>query len=210
MSNIFQLLALIGFILLFWLFNFHIGNELSYNYIQIEITVSVFAYIILTILIRASSMIGLKEFFNLYKNFYKNKCCNFSKYLCTLYLINSLIGKCKKKQKKEKINNDNIDGLNINNINKEKDKKCGNTEFQEESTFHEKNFEEKSEKNKERDEILEKFCFFFFSILSAFAIVEINRGIFASFHNISSKNIFYPILFVYTGAFLLSLLFYFF
>ena len=86
MSNIFQLLALVSFILLFCLFDFHRGNELSNNYIQIEITVLIISYIILSILVGASSIIGLKEFFNLYKNFYKNKCCNISKYLCTKYL----------------------------------------------------------------------------------------------------------------------------
>jgi len=102
LSNIFQLLVLICFILLFSLFDFHIGNELSNNYIPIEMTVLVFAYIILTILIGASSMIGLREFFNLYKNFYKKNCCNFSKYLCTPYLIFSFYGKCQKKEKKKK------------------------------------------------------------------------------------------------------------
>ena len=102
MSNIFQLLALLCFILLFWLFDVHNGSELSYNYIQIEITVLIFSYLILNILVGASSIIGLKEFFNLYKNFYKKNCCNLNKYLCTQYLLSSLAIKCLKKNKKEK------------------------------------------------------------------------------------------------------------
>ena len=219
MSNIFQLLALLCFILLFWLFDFHSGSELSYNYIQIEITVLIFSYLILNILVGASSIIGLKEFFNLYKNFYKKNCCNLNKYLCTQYLLSSLAIKClkKKKKEKEKEKEKSNDGTIIDlNHMKEEDKKHENIENKEKS-FEEllddeylKYIEEKCEKNKETDGNLEKFCFFFFSILSAFTIVGINKGIFTSFNNISTKNIFYPIIFVYAGSLVLSLLFYFF
>jgi len=116
-----------------------------------------------------------------------------------------------KKREKEEIDNYTMYELNINKNNNEKDKNFWNTEFKEESFFQEFSLQiEKKYENKEVDENLEKFCFFFLSIFSAFAIIIINRGIFASFDNISSKKIFNLILVVYAGTFLFSLLFYFF
>ena len=216
MSIIFQFFSLVSFILLFCLFDFHSGNELSSNYIQIEITVLIFSYIILSILVGATSIIGLKEFFNVYKNFYKKKCYNLSIFLCSQYFYAFIVVKCCK-EKKEKEKEKNNDGTFIDlNLFKEKDKKPENNEIKEKSfqeIFDEeylKITKERCEKNKEPDGNLEKFCFFFFSILSAIAIIGINRGIFTSFQNISTKKIFYPIIFVYAGSFVLSFLFYFF
>jgi len=118
---------------------------------------------------------------------------------------------CLKKKEKEKEKINNVANIDINHFNA-KDIKPENNEIKEKSFLEEylKIVEEKCEKNKEADGNLEKLCFFFFSILSSIAIVGINRGIFISFHNISTKNIFYPIIYVYAGSFVLSLLFYFF
>ena len=70
-SNIFQLLSLIGFILLFLLFEFHKGNQLLEKYTNIEFTVLIFAFIVLSITVGGSSMIPLKQFMNIYQAFYK-------------------------------------------------------------------------------------------------------------------------------------------
>ena len=67
---------------------------------------------------------------------------------------------------------------------------------------------DKKQKDKEDEEIFEKFFFFFFSIFSCMGIMGINRAIFSSFINISTKNIFYPILIIYVCSFILSIILY--
>ena len=75
LSNIFQVLALGCFIILFLLFDFHTENELLNNYTKMEITVLIMFYILLCIFIGASSCIALKEFFNIYQKFYLKILC---------------------------------------------------------------------------------------------------------------------------------------
>ena len=70
-SNIFQLLSLIGFLLLFLLFDFHTGDKLSINYEHMELTILILSYILLSILVGATSMLSLKQLMNLYNAFYK-------------------------------------------------------------------------------------------------------------------------------------------
>lgn len=71
LSNIFQVLALGCFVILFLLFDFHTGDELWNNYTKMEITVLIMFYILLCVFIGASSCISLKEFFNIYKKFFR-------------------------------------------------------------------------------------------------------------------------------------------
>ena len=71
-SNIFQLLSLIGFLLLFLLFDFHINEELSKNYTSLEMAVLIIMYIFLCIFVGASSNVAFKVFFDSYKVYYKN------------------------------------------------------------------------------------------------------------------------------------------
>ena len=70
-GNIFQFFSLLGFILLFLLFDFQIDNKLSNNYTRMEFAVLIISYIFLSITVGASSMIALKQFSNLYFNFYE-------------------------------------------------------------------------------------------------------------------------------------------
>ena len=72
-SNIFRVLSLIGFILLFLLFDFQTEDKLSTNYTKIECVVLLFSYTILSITVGASSTIALKQYFNIYLAFYKEK-----------------------------------------------------------------------------------------------------------------------------------------
>ena len=207
-SNIVQLLAIFGFILLFCLFDFHKGNELKENYILLEFAVLVFSYIILTIFVGFTSMLGLKEFFNLYKIFYK-KYFSVSTYICSPYPIFAWIVKissCCEKRNNEKNN------INPNTQIKEINKISGKNEIEDESSsniYLKENFDTFN-KYKEVDENFEILGFFFFSILSSLAIIGFNKAIFSSFKKISTKNIFFPIMFLYACSFLSSLFFYFF
>ena len=72
-SNIFQILSLLGFILLFLLFDFQINDKLITNYSRIEFTVLIISYILLSITVGASSTIGLKQFYNIYFTFYQKQ-----------------------------------------------------------------------------------------------------------------------------------------
>lgn len=95
-GNIFQFFSLVGFILLFLLFDFQIDDKLSNNYTQMEFAVLIISYIFSSITVGASSMIALKQFSSLYFNFYKKnfdlfKYINIFYWLC--YLLFSLI-KC--------------------------------------------------------------------------------------------------------------------
>ena len=68
-SNItFQLLSIIWFLLLFLLFEFHVGDKLLENYTRLEIVVLILSYIILSFLVGGSSTIAIKEF--TFKYFY--------------------------------------------------------------------------------------------------------------------------------------------
>ena len=77
-------------------------------YSRIELTVLIVSYILLTFSIGSSSMLALKQFFNLYKNYYK-KYFNFDMIFCQCCcckvmienIINSMI---KKKDPKEEKN----------------------------------------------------------------------------------------------------------
>ena len=98
-SNLFQFLSLIGFILLFLLFEFHKGNQLLEKYTNIEFTILIFAYIILSITVGGSSMIALKQFMNIYQAFYEDNCNIFSCLMSPFYLLKSISKKCCKKTK---------------------------------------------------------------------------------------------------------------
>lgn len=69
---IFHFLSMGCFIILFLLFDFHTGDELLSNYTKMETTILIVFYILLCIFIGASSFISLKEFFNVYKVYYRN------------------------------------------------------------------------------------------------------------------------------------------
>ena len=105
---IFQILSIGGFFLLFFLFDFHTGYKMGEYYSRIELTVLIVSYILLTFSIGSSSMLALKQFFNLYKNYYK-KYFNFDMIFCQCCcckviienIINSMI---KKKDPKEEKN----------------------------------------------------------------------------------------------------------
>ena len=67
---IFQFISSGLFLLLFLLFKFHTDNKLLENYNRLEILVLVISYIILSILVGCSSTIALKEYTDLYSQFY--------------------------------------------------------------------------------------------------------------------------------------------
>ena len=67
---IFQLISSGLFLLLFLLFKFHTNDKLLENYNRVEILVLVISYIILSILVGCSSTIALKEYTDLYSQFY--------------------------------------------------------------------------------------------------------------------------------------------
>ena len=209
LSFIFYLLNSIGFTLLFWLFEFHTGKELLNSYFQIELAALIFSYIILTILVGITSIIGLKEFMNIYKYFYK-KHFNLSKLLCCSNLIQCIILKfkscCQNKDKKEEEQTQ----ATIIDQNMSKDKSSEKIIDEKENTIISESSENlyKKQKDKEDVEIFEKFFFLFFSALSCMGIMGINRAIFSSFINISTKNIFYPILIVYICSNVLSIILY--
>ena len=74
-GNIFQILSLIGFIFLFFLFDFQLGDKLKKNYSRMELTALIISYIFLSITVGASSTIALKQFSNIYFAFYQKLCC---------------------------------------------------------------------------------------------------------------------------------------
>ena len=119
-SNIFQVLSLIGFILLFLLFDFQTEDKLSTNYTKIECLVLLFSYTILSITVGASSTIALKQYFNIYLTFYKKELnlydC-FTKFKeCLIILVEKIICCCKRRQ----YENDNKDKNEKENENKDK------------------------------------------------------------------------------------------
>ena len=184
-SNIFQFISLLVFLLLFLLFDFHTGEELSKNYTSLEIAVLVISYIFLCASVGASSSIALGEFVKLYKYFYqrhfdiwnavsfrflKDKCCkeedikNEKSFALAIFkfLWYALNDRCCR----EKINEDND------------------------------------------DDNLEKFLFALFSLLSSVAIIALNRLIFYSIEDITSTKLLISILMVYVGSLVLSIIFY--
>ena len=73
-SNItFQFLSLIGFLLIFLLFDFHKDDGLLENYTGLEIVVLVLSYVGLSFLVGCSSTISLKEFTDKYYNVYNKE-----------------------------------------------------------------------------------------------------------------------------------------
>ena len=71
-NSIFQLIPTVLLYLLFMLFNFHTGNELTYNYNRTELFFLILSYIILSILVGCSSTLAMKEYFELsFKVFHK-------------------------------------------------------------------------------------------------------------------------------------------
>ena len=149
-SNIFQLLSLIGFILLFLLFEFHYGNQLSEKYTNIEFTILIFAYILLSITVGGSSMIALKQFMNLYKAFYEKNFNIYSHINLPYCLVLCFIKILKKEEEKEKEEENSVLKL----------LKYG--------------------KKKENNKIVQLFLFYNFSTISFALIVLINRMIFTS------------------------------
>ena len=69
-NSTFQLASYIWFLLLFLLFDFHIGDKLLENYTRLEIVVLVLSYVILSILVGCSSTLGLKEYCDKYYGVY--------------------------------------------------------------------------------------------------------------------------------------------
>ena len=87
-------------------------------------------------------------------------------------------------------------------------------EIKDEETIRVKEEEEQNNntnnnnEEEEKDKNIEQIFFFNFSTISSALIIAINRKIFNSFKNITSKNIFWSILIVYFASFILSLPFY--
>ena len=107
-SIIVQILSIGGFFLLFFLFKFHVGNKMGEYYPPIELTVLIVSYILLTFSIGSSLMLALKQFFNLYINYYKKyfnfdiifcQCC-----CCKVIIENIINSMIKKKDPKEEKN----------------------------------------------------------------------------------------------------------
>ena len=70
--SIFQIMSICCFIVLFLLFDFHSRDELLKNYTKMEVTILIIFYILFCIFIGASSCLSLKEFFKVYKIYYRN------------------------------------------------------------------------------------------------------------------------------------------
>ena len=177
--------------------------------------VLIFAYIVLTIIIGATSIIGLKEFMNIYKNFYKKR-FNISQILCSHYCLIFIVTKiyscCKKKNKMMEHSQTIILDTNPEEKDKKKDKNNKINEIEDKSSedIVLNNFYKETKNLEESDKNLEQFIFIFFSSLTCLGIIGINAAIFKSFKNISTKSIFSPILIVYVSSFILSLILYFF
>ena len=69
-NSIFQLLSAVLLLILLLLFNFHKGNELLENYSRLELVILALSYIVISILVGGSSLIGLKEYFNVIDEIY--------------------------------------------------------------------------------------------------------------------------------------------
>jgi len=189
-SNIFQVISLISFILLFLLFDFHIDDKLLINYTRMELTVLIISYIILSISIGASSAFALKEFSDLYFSFYENL-IDLNKNLNLAYWLVRFILFCIKCKK------------NKNNKDKGEDSEKDKSSILE-------IFEENDEEKKENRKHLKQLFFYTFSIISSFLIIIINRQIFIHFKSRTSKWILKLIIIVYAATFGLNLIFYFF
>ena len=132
----FQSYSIIYFFLFFLFFDFHTNDQLSKNYKPIEIVVLMLSYVFLSILVGCSSMLALKEFYELYLEVY---------------------------------------------------------------------YRDNNEKN---SYINEKAVFYLFPGLSLFFIILINRKIFTSFKDITSKRVLMTIIIIYFSSFILSNVFY--
>ena len=125
---IFQLTSIIIMALLFLLFDFHTGGELLFYYTRIELTVLFISYILLSISVGASSMIALKEFFNLYHDFYENNFDISKIFCCVEKYFQYMRSKRKEKESIEsigqnKIQIDEIEDKNEEEKNKKKEEK---------------------------------------------------------------------------------------
>ena len=80
-SYAFQLSSLIYLILLFLLFDFHTKDELLIYYSNLELAILIFSYVFLSLLIGSFSTMSIKEFLNLYEDYYK-KNLNLSEIFC--------------------------------------------------------------------------------------------------------------------------------
>ena len=199
-SNIFQLLSLIGFLLLFLLFDFHKKNKLSVDYTNLEITVLIISYFLLCISVGASSTIAIKQFYNLYLLCYK-KYFNLFKYINLFYWIYY----CMRKNEKDELSEESKSNITISNLNDSNKDKFKDSKS-EENTFDQKMKE--IDDDDDIDKILQMFLFYNFSVISLFAAILLNRLIFSSFDNISSKWVLNIILIIYSSCFVLNLLFY--
>ena len=179
-SILLQILSTIGFYLLFFLFDFHRDDKLLVYYSRIELTVLIVSYILLTFSVGSSSMIALKQFFNIYKMFYRMH-FNMDKIFCQCCCCKTIT---------EKIINNFDNRRNYDANNKEEEEK------------------KKKERQKEKDKNLEQLFFYFFSTLSATFIIIINKKIFASFEDITSTSIKFLIPIIYGASFILSIPFY--
>ena len=185
-SSIFHIISSVGLLLLFVLFDFHTGDKLLIHYTNLEYTVLVFSYIGLSISIGASSTLALKQLFNLYKKFYQ-----------IFYDFNIIFNKlsiCFNKYIKF--------CLNIHGTKSENDSNKDEEEYKEEGGSIDE------ESNEKKDKYIEQIFFFNFSTISAALIIVINREIFKSLGNMTTKWIFWSILIVYFASFILSLPFY--
>jgi len=73
-SNItFHVIVSIILILFFLLFDFHLNDNLSKNYNPIELVVLCFIYIFLSIIVGCTSAIGLKEYYDLFQKYSRDK-----------------------------------------------------------------------------------------------------------------------------------------
>ena len=255
-SIILQVFSTIIFILLFFLFDFHTNDKLIEYYSRIELTVLIVSYFLLTISVGSSSMVALKQFFNLYKAFYKKHfdlniifcqigCCKnctekvIKNFESKIYVNNKyskekeegkeepreknnkknemdkfsvkscevfIQEKGKEKEENEKDKNikkkENIKKSNNKEKNEEKEKRLRELQLKEEKE------KEKKEEEKEKNKNLEQLFFYFFSTLSALFIILINRAIFTSFEDITSKTVKILLIVIYGASFALSLPFY--
>ena len=212
-SNIFQFLSLIGFILLFLLFDFHEGEKLLVYYTRMETAALVISYIFLCISVGASSTIALKQLFNLYKVFYQKE-FNFFKYINIIYCII----RCLKPKSNIKNSQSIGESQSKSNNNKNTEENSGNPNNGLESNKNSNNNSNESESSfdfffheiydKEYYNIFQLFFFYNFSKISLFFVILLNRLIFKSVENISSIWVLKFFIIVYTSCFCLNLLFY--
>ena len=154
--SIFHLLSSILFTLLLLNFNFHTGDKLLENYNSLEISLLIITYIILSILVGGSSILSLKEFYEI-----------FSKVLCQ---------NKPKQEEQENLSNDSFRLLILI-------PKCFNMRLS------------------------NKIIFYVYPSLSLIFIVLINRKIFKTFKDITSKNILIAIIIIIYLCYILSFIF---